>query len=143
MSGAQRRRTSAEPATRRTGWVTIVGAGYGLLFGYGIGVIAPALAPLSSEFSLTLTQRSVVVVAALVAAFVSAPNAGMIADRLGRRTSLIAIGIAYIIGSLLSAMATGFALLVAGRFLIGLCLGASSFVAPMYLAEVSDRKSVV
>lgn len=137
MSGAQRRCTSAEPATRQTGWVTIVGAGFGLLFGYGIGVIAPALAPLSSEFSLTLTQRSVVVVAALVAAFVSAPNAGMIADRLGRRTSLIAIGIAYIIGSLLSAMATGFALLVAGRFLIGLCLGASSFVAPMYLAEVS------
>ncbi|MGB7798760.1 MAG: sugar porter family MFS transporter, partial [Pseudonocardiaceae bacterium] len=117
--------------------MTIVGAGYGLLFGYGVGVIASALAPLSSEFSLTVTQRSVVVVAALVAAFLCAPNAGMIADRFGRRSSLIAIGVVYTSGSLISAMATGFGLLVTGRFLIGLCLGASSFVAPMYLAEVS------
>lgn len=126
-----------ERAARRTGWVTIVGAGYGLLFGYGVGVIASALAPLSSDFSLTVTQRSVVVVAALVAAFLCAPNAGMIADRFGRRSSLIAIGVVYTSGSLISAMATGFGLLVTGRFLIGLCLGASSFVAPMYLAEVS------
>jgi MFS family permease len=77
------------------------------------------------------------VVAALVAAFLCAPNAGMIADRFGRRSSLIAIGVVYTSGSLISAMATGFGLLVTGRFLIGLCLGASSFVAPMYLAEVS------
>jgi SP family galactose:H+ symporter-like MFS transporter len=131
----------APPASsRRALLFGTVASGTGVLFGYGIGVIAPALLPLTEELQLTVSQQALLVSTALVASVVAAPVSGTVADRLGRRTSLVLIGAVYCAGCLLGAAADTLGPLVAGRFLVGLSIGAASFIGPMYVAEIAPRR---
>jgi sugar porter (SP) family MFS transporter len=131
---------SAPASSRRALLFGTVASGTGVLFGYGIGVIAPALLPLTEELRLTVNQQALLVSTALVASVVAAPVSGTVADRLGRRTSLVLIGAVYCAGCLLDAAADTLGSLVAGRFLVGLSIGAASFIGPMYVAEIAPQR---
>lgn len=56
---------------------------------------------------------------------------------LGRRLSLIAYGIPFIMGWLLLWLANGVPMLVLGRLLTGLCCGLVSGTAPTYVVEIA------
>ena len=62
---------------------------------------------------------------------------GGIADKVGRRTVLSLNNIVVIFGSVLMAAAPHVAVLIAGRFFIGVAAGVFSAVVPMYLAELA------
>jgi MFS family permease len=122
---------------RRLRPVAFVAAGTGILFGYGVGVIGAALPQVTRDFSLDVGGQAVAASIALIAAFLVAPVGASLSDAIGRRTSLLIVGITYSLGTVLSALAWDFAVFSAGRFLVGLSIGAASFIAPMYIAEVS------
>jgi sugar porter (SP) family MFS transporter len=117
-----------------------VASGTGVLFGYGVGVVAPALLPITEELSLSVGQQALLVTTALVASVIAAPASGSVADRLGRRTSLVLVGIVYCAGCVLDAYAGSLTELIGGRFLVGLSIGAASFIAPMYVAEIAPQR---
>ena len=63
--------------------------------------------------------------------------AGTIADKIGRRRTLLTAGAVFFIGAILSALAPNESVLLAARFIVGLGIGFSSVVAPLYISEVA------
>jgi sugar porter (SP) family MFS transporter len=113
----------------------------GLLFGYDTGVISGALLFLRDAFDLSPLMQGVVTSIALLGAAVGAAFAGGLSDRYGRRPIILATAVIFVVGSLLSASATALPVLLAGRLLVGLGIGVSSMLAPLYLAETAPAES--
>ncbi|MBB4928026.1 sugar porter family MFS transporter [Kitasatospora kifunensis] len=115
----------------------LVPATGGLLFGYGTGGIAGVLPLVDERYGLSAWVQGLVVSAALLGAALTAPTSGRLADRFGRRPVITAATSVFIVGTAVSALAGGPTVLILGRFLVGLALGAISFAVPLYLAEIS------
>ncbi len=113
----------------------------GLLFGYDTGVISGALLFLRDAFHLSPFMQGVVTSIALLGAAVGAAFAGGLSDRFGRRPIILATAIVFVVGSLLSALAGALWVLLAGRLLVGLGIGVSSMLAPLYLAETAPAEN--
>jgi len=77
----------------------------GLLFGYDTGVISGALLFIRTEFHLSPTMQGVVAGIALIGAALGAVFAGSLSDRFGRRTVLVATGLVFVVGAIISALA--------------------------------------
>jgi len=109
----------------------------GFLFGYDTGVISGAILFISKTFSISTQMKEFVVSIVLVGALCGAMVAGYIADRIGRRRTLLTAGVLFIAGALVSAFATTVLLLLIGRFIVGVAIGFSSVTSPLYISEVS------
>lgn len=121
-------------------FVSTVAALGGLLFGYDTGVISGALLFIKRSFHLGATGQAVAVSAVLVGAVIGAGAATVIGDRVRRRTLIIWAAAVFIVGSLVATVAPSDAVLVAGRAVLGIAIGLSSSVVPVYIAEVSPER---
>ena len=137
-----------------TGIVLVAVIG-GLLFGYDTAVISGAEKGLqaffgaASDFSYTDTLHGFTTSSALIGCIIGALISGFMASRLGRKKSLFAAGIMFLLSALGSYhpeflfFQKGVAskgLLVAFnlyRVLGGIGVGLASAICPMYIAEVS------
>jgi len=117
--------------------IAFVAALAGLLFGYDTGVISGAILFLKDQFNLTSTLVERVVSAVLLGAVIGAAFSGAMADRLGRRRSIVITAILFAFGAIGSAFSPNIPVLVVCRFLIGLAIGVASYVAPLYISEIS------
>lgn len=132
----------ALPPDRRTrrrfiGTVATMAAIGGALFGYDTGVISGALLYVSDDFRLDAASEGVVTSILLIGAALGAVVGGRVADRIGRRTTLIVAGVVFIVGTAGSALAPEVGTLTASRFVLGLAVGVSSILVPMYIAEMA------
>ncbi len=109
----------------------------GLLFGYDTGVISGAILFIRHDFALDTKAVELTISVVLIGCILGSSVAGPIADRRGRRITLLWAGIIFAIGSLLSAAAPSDAALLAGRVIVGLAIGFTSVVAPLYISEVA------
>jgi len=111
----------------------------GLLFGYDTGVVSGALLFLKDDFGgLSSFDQELVTSLLLVGAAVGALFAGRIADRIGRRLTVLGTAVIFVVGVLLAAFAPAFPVLLAARVIIGLAVGAASMVVPLYIGEVAQ-----
>ncbi|MCW2650927.1 MAG: transporter, sugar porter family [Mycobacterium sp.] len=117
-------------------WSIVISLG-GLLFGYDTGVISGALLFIKTEFHLSPFQQGSVVSALLLGAMLGALGSGPVSDRLGRRTVFGIIGAIFVIGTAVAVFSTGYWMLLAARFILGVGVGAASATVPVYLSEVS------
>jgi MFS transporter, SP family, solute carrier family 2 (myo-inositol transporter), member 13 len=114
----------------------IVIAGFGgLLYGIDIGVIAAALLYLSKTVSLTVAQTSLIVAAVLGGSMVSSLIAGLLADWIGRKRTMIISGVMFVASVGLIVLSQSFTILLIGRLLQGMSGGVIAVVIPLYLAE--------
>ena len=121
-------------------WSIVVALG-GLLFGIDVAVISGAEQEIKRVWNLTDVMHGVAIGVALYGTVVGALFGGLPASRLGRKKTLIWIGVFYLISSIGSAVAQEVYSFMAFRFLGGLAIGASSVVAPMYIAEIAPAKN--
>src|SRR5438309_1745539 len=119
---------------------TVVAALGGLLFGFDTAVIAGTTKALSDTYHLSPGSLGVTVASALWGTILGAMLAGILGDRYGRRDSLRAMGVLYLISALGCAFAWNWTALVCFRFVGGLGIGGSSVLGPMYIAEVAPAK---
>lgn len=62
---------------------------------------------------------------------------GPIADRIGRKGSILAAVLVFILGSALQAAASTTGVLFGGRAVAGISVGMLTMIVPMYMSEVS------
>jgi MFS transporter, SP family, galactose:H+ symporter len=117
--------------------VASVAALGGLLFGYDTGVISGAILFIKKDFGLATRWQAFTISVVLVGCMAGSVIAGAVADAIGRRRTLLAAGLVFLAGAILSALAPNEAMLLAGRFVVGIGIGFSSVVAPLYISEVA------
>ena len=125
------------PYRKRLGVISIVACLGGLLFGYDTGVANGAEGPMQAELGLSDLQLGVVISSLVFAAAVGALIGGKISDAIGRRTTIIVLAVLFFVGVLVAVFSPGFAILVAGRIILGLAVGGASTVVPVFLAELA------
>jgi sugar porter (SP) family MFS transporter len=118
----------------------IAGLG-GILYGFDMGIIAAALIFVRESFSLTTRMEEVVVSVVLVGAMAGAIAGGSIADRIGRRTTLLWGGGIFLAGSLLAPASPNPLTLIIARMLLGVAIGFTSVTAPVYVSELAPPQS--
>ena len=119
----------------------IVAALGGFLFGFDTAVISGTTDQLLSVFELSSFGLGFTVASALIGTIVGSLVAGKPSDLLGRRTTLILIGVLYFVSAAGSALAWDWYSFLFLRFIGGIGVGGASVVAPMYIAEISPANS--
>lgn len=114
----------------------------GFLFGYDWVVIGGAKFFYERFFEITQIPhlQGIAMSSALIGCIPGALFAGYISDRFGRKRSLIAAAVLFIISALGSGIADSFTNFMLFRILGGLGVGMASVVSPIYIAEISPRQ---
>ena len=123
--------------------LTVIATLGGLLFGYDTGVISGALLYMKDDLNLSsFGEASVVSSLLFPGAALGALFGGRVADRLGRKRTLLLCACIFLVGALGCALAPGVQIMVAARIILGIGVGAASVTCPLYLAEMAppDRR---
>ena len=112
----------------------------GLLFGLDIGVIAGALPFITEQFELTSSMQEWIVSSMMFGAAIGSVITLWISSKLGRKKSILTAGLLFIIGCFGSAFAPNYEVLLVSRILLGFSIGVASYVAPLYLSEMSEKE---
>ena len=117
--------------------IIIVASLAGLLFGFDTAVIAGVTHALRDAFGLSPSALGLAVSAALWGTLLGAIGAGRPGDQFGARTVLRLIGLLYAVSAVGCALSWSLPSFIVFRFLTGVAIGASSVLAPVYIAEVA------
>ena len=120
--------------------ISIIAAIGGLLFGFDTGVISGALLYLKKDLHANSVAQEWIVSVLLLGAILGAIISGYLADKLSRKWTKVISGCIYVIGALGCAFAVSVPMLIVFRFVLGLSVGTASFVAPLYISEVSPPR---
>lgn len=111
-----------------------------LLDGYDFQITSYALPGFTHDFGLDTGQAGSVAAMGNFGLLIGAILFSQLADRFGRKPIFQVVLFGYAFGSLLSALAPDYPVLLIGRFIAGLGIGAEFPVAFALLAELSPRK---
>ncbi|MFZ0040218.1 MAG: MFS transporter, partial [Solirubrobacteraceae bacterium] len=122
------------PYERRLLWV--VGAGYFFAF-FDIVTISFALPVIATQFHVSKGTVSLSVTSSLIGYIIGAFGDSQIADKWGRKLSLVVSVSVFSIGTVLAAVSTNVTELIIFRFISGLGIGAEIAAVTTYLGELS------
>ena len=123
-------------------WLLLVGAVImlsGLLFGYDQGVIAGALGGIQKSFGASTTMIQIITSWVTLGALVGALVAGVLADKIGRRVTILLAAALFTVGALFEALAPNTTVLIIGRLIVGFGVG----VGPQLRAGRCPHQSVL
>ncbi len=113
----------------------------GLLFGFDTGVISGCEEAIQNEFALAPFWHGLVVAGALIGTVFGALAAGRMCDWLGRKPTLVWMGVLFLVSAAGCALTPGGGVgpHVLGwmRFIGGIAIGGVSVAVPMYIAEIA------
>lgn len=115
--------------------VGLTAASVGVIYGYDLSSIAGALLFITKEFDLTTRQQELVTTTVVIGQIGGALGGGILADAIGRKKTMVLILIGYALFALLGAAATSVPMLLGARLLLGVTIGVSVVVVPVYVAE--------
>ncbi|WP_216599904.1 sugar porter family MFS transporter [Sphingomonas sp. AP4-R1] len=123
-------------------FAALVAAVCGGLYGYDTGIISGALLSMTDEFGLSHHMQEIVASAILAGAVIGALATSWLSERIGRKITVLVVAAVFAIGAVACSLAPTVPLLVAGRLLLGIAVGASTQVVPMYISELAppDRR---
>ncbi len=120
-------------------WSVTVGLA-GFLFGLDVAVISGAEKAIQQLWGLSDWLHGTAIAMALYGTAFGAAFGNYPANKIGRKNTLIWVGIVFFVSSIGAAMAPEVNSFMFFRFLSGLSIGASSVVAPLYIAEIAPPK---
>ncbi|MCC9654384.1 sugar porter family MFS transporter [Rhodopirellula halodulae] len=109
----------------------------GFLFGFDTVVISGAEKSIQSLWELGDLQHGLAMSAALWGTVLGSLVGGWPTDRFGRKTTLLWIGILYLVSAVWSGMATDVFSFMIARFIGGVGVGISTVAAPLYISEIA------
>ncbi|WP_417330129.1 sugar porter family MFS transporter [Halomonas cupida] len=119
--------------------ITVALAGF--LFGFDTAVISGADKPIQTLWGLSDLHHGLLVMSmALWGTVLGAIFGNWPTDHLGRRTTLLLIGILYLVSAIGSAVATDPWTFAFFRLIGGIGVGVSSVAAPIYISEIAPPR---
>jgi len=112
----------------------------GFLFGFDSGVINGTVDALQEEFGSSDIGTGFNVASMLLGSAVGAFFAGNLADKIGRRRTMILTALAFMLSSFGSGAAGSSVVFVMARVVGGLAVGAASILAPAYISEIAPAE---
>ena len=109
----------------------------GFLFGFDSGVINGTVDALAHAFGTRAATTGFAVASVLLGCAVGAFVAGTVADRHGRRPTMLLNAGLFLVSAIATGLASSASFFIASRLVGGLAIGAASVLAPMYIAEVA------
>ena len=116
---------------------SVVSALAGFLFGFDTVVISGAEQKIQALWGLSAGVHGLAMGAALYGTVLGSLLGGWPTDRFGRKKTLIAIGVLYVLSAFGCAFANGVSTFIVARFLGGLGIGVSTVAAPLYISEIA------
>ena len=119
----------------RSTLVAVTAAIIGIIYGYDLGNISGALLFIPAQFRLSTFQVESVVTVVVVGSILGVLLGGPIANAIGRKPIMVIVAFSYAVFALLSAVSFNLVWLDVTRFLLGVTIGVSIVVAPIFVAE--------
>ena len=116
----------------------------GLLFGYDTGAVSAFLVQVGTDLdhkSLTSGDKEFITSALTVGAIISALGAGVVADKIGRKWTLVICDVMFIAGAVIQATAHKKWQVIPGRFVMGFGVGAAAQIVPVYIQELAPARA--
>lgn len=120
--------------------VAVTAAVVGVVYGYDIGNISGALVFLTREWRLSPAAQGSVTTVLVAGNIVGSAVAGRLAAAVGRKVTMVVLAAGYAVFAAASSMASGIVMLGAARFLLGVAIGLSLVVAPIFVAESAPTR---
>ncbi|MFY2858621.1 sugar porter family MFS transporter [Mycobacterium sp. THU-M104] len=117
--------------------VGLTAASVGVVYGYDLSIIAGVQLFVTGDFGLTTRQQELLTTMAVIGQIAGALGAGVLANAIGRKRSVVLLVAAYAAFAVLGALSVSLTMLLTARFLLGLTVGVSIVVVPVYVAESS------
>ena len=116
---------------------SITSALAGFLFGFDTVVISGAEQTIQSLWNLSPGMHGLAMGAALYGTVLGSLLGGWPADRFGRKPTLLAIGILYVISAIGCGYGWNVQSFIVARFIGGIGIGISTVAAPLYISEIA------
>ncbi len=115
--------------------VGLSAASVGIIYGYDLSIIAGAQLFVTEDFALSTRQQELLTTMVVIGQIAGALGAGVLANAIGRKKSVLLVLLAYATLALVAALSVSFPMLLLARWLLGLAIGVSVVVVPVFVAE--------
>ncbi|MBV8789370.1 MAG: MFS transporter, partial [Mycobacterium sp.] len=115
--------------------VGLTAASVGVIYGYDLSIIAGAQLFVTEDFGLSTRQQELLTTMVVLGQIAGALGAGVLANTIGRKKSVLGVLVAYATLALVAALSVSEPMLLLARFLLGLAIGVSVVVVPVFVAE--------
>lgn len=115
--------------------VGVAAASVGVIYGYDLSNIAGALLFIERDFGLTEAQQEMIATATVIGEIAGAMAGGWLANAIGRKRSMVLVTLGYAGFALLGAASASVSTLTVARLLLGITIGISVVVVPVFVAE--------
>jgi MFS transporter, SP family, galactose:H+ symporter len=126
--------------TRRRLLIAVTAATLGVICGYDLSNIAGALLFITNDFSLTVRKQELLTTMVVIGEICGALSGGFLANAIGRKRSMMLVAGGYAVFSLLGAAAVSMPWLMTARMLLGMTIGLSATVTPVFIAESAPAR---
>ena len=126
-----------QKVSAKVGFIAIVAALGGILFGYDTAVISGTTEIVKTQFGLSTGGEGWYVGCALIGSIAGVLIAGMLSDFLGRKKTMLISALLFSVSAIGCAVCGNFTQLVIYRIIGGFGIGIVSIVSPVYISEVS------
>jgi len=127
--------TAKKPLPKTAIMVAITAATLGVIYGYDQSNIGGAQLYFQQDLGITTQAVESVTAAIVIGEIIGAIMGGWIANKIGRKKSMILVAVGYIAFCLLSAAAWNVTSLWVARVLLGFTIGISLVAVPVFVAE--------
>jgi len=112
----------------------------GFLFGYETAVISGALGYIHDCFATSTSTDEMLVSSLILTAILGAASSSRYANVFGRKRLLLFAAFCYIVGTVTIASGHAVLTIMLGRLLVGFAIGISSYVTPLFIAEMAPAQ---
>lgn len=117
--------------------ISLIAAIGGLLFGYDTGSISTAILLIKKELLLTPAQQELAIAMVPLGGILGAFFGGLLSDRNGRKKTILAASIIFIVGILFFSFSDSIYEIIICRFVVGIAVGIYLALVPLYIAELA------
>jgi SP family galactose:H+ symporter-like MFS transporter len=134
------RRIGESLQTRRRMLIAVTAATLGVICGYDLSNIAGALLFITNDFNLTVRKQELLTTMVVIGEICGALGGGFLANAIGRKRSMMLVAGGYAVFSLLGAAAASMPWLMTARMALGMTIGLSATVTPVFIAESAPAR---